>query len=347
MYKNIFSMALLIFASVMLLLPQQGSTEESLNKITDNKKFQVEITPPGDGFKVGTNDLTLKITDSKGKTVKGAVVSITPWMPDMGHGVMLKPEVKETGKGSYAAKNVGFSMPGKWQLVVTVNKKDIDDRATFEFADIGGGTVAKAGVACSCGTGGNCPSSCLCGCQASVTTPKCNMKGGKCLGNCSCGCKEGKPCQMKDGKCIGGCRCGCQAGAAPTTASSCSCGTGGNCPSGCLCGCQAGKAAFNCPCGTGGNCPAGCGCGCQAGKSAFKCPCGTGGNCPSGCGCGCQRANVPNCKCGPGCTTLINCSCGNNCACAMDGKDGCGCIAGCRSGCPNGVCPLPKKTGTS
>jgi len=150
MYKNIFSTALLIFASVMLLFPQLGSTEESLKKVTDNKKFQVEVTLPGDGFKVGINDLSLKVTDAKGKAVEGAIISITPWMPmpGMEHGVNLRPEVKETGKGSYTSKNVGFSMPGKWQLIVTVNRKDTDDRATFEFANVGGATVAKTGAYC-------------------------------------------------------------------------------------------------------------------------------------------------------------------------------------------------------
>jgi hypothetical protein len=150
MYKNIFSTSLLVFVSIMLLFPQLGSTEESLNKVTDNKKFQVEVTLPGDGFKVGINDLSLKVTDAKGKAVEGAIISITPWMtmPNMEHGVMLSPEVKETSKGTYAAKNVGFSMPGKWQLIVTINKKDIDDRATFDFANIGGATVAKTEAYC-------------------------------------------------------------------------------------------------------------------------------------------------------------------------------------------------------
>jgi len=148
MYKNIFSPPLLIFASVMLLFPQPGNTEESLYKITDNMKFQVELIPPGDGFKVGINDLSLKVTDAKGKAVEDAIISITPWMPDMEHGVNLRTEVKETGKGSYMSDNVGFSMPGKWQLIVTVNKKDTDDRATFKFANIGGVTVAKTGAYC-------------------------------------------------------------------------------------------------------------------------------------------------------------------------------------------------------
>ena len=148
MYKNIFSTALLIFASLMLLFPKLGNTEESLNKVTDNKKFQVEVTLPGDGFKVGINDLSLKVTDEKGKAVEGAIISITPWMPGMEHGVNITPEIKETGKGSYASENVGFSMPGKWQLIVTVNKKDTDDRATLELANVRGIPSVRTGAYC-------------------------------------------------------------------------------------------------------------------------------------------------------------------------------------------------------
>jgi hypothetical protein len=296
MYKKVFNTALIILTAAILLFPQLGNAEESINKASENNKYKVELIPPADGFSVGTNELSLNVSDAKGNGVTGAVIAITPWMPGMGHGVMLTPTVTETGKGNYKAENVGFSMPGHWELIVSVSKENIDDKATFTFADIaGGGAATGAGVACNCGTGGNCPSSCLCGCQAGIAGPKCNMKGGKCLGNCSCGCQAGKPCQIKDGKCSGGCSCGCQAGA---------------------------KAQFNCPCGTGGNCPAGCGCGCQAGK-------------------------IPNCKCGPGCTALVNCSCGPDCKCPMDGKGGCGCTVGCRSGCPNGVCTLPIKVGTT
>ena len=262
MYKKVFSMALLFFATILLVIPQLGNTAESLKKTTDNNKFEVVITPPSEGFTVGTNDLALKISDSKGKGVTGAIISITPWMPGMGHGVMLKPSVKETGSGYYSAGNVGFSMPGQWQLIVTVNKKDLEDKATFEFASIGGGTVAKTGVVCNCGTGGNCPSGCLCGCQAGVTAAKCNMVDGKCQGNCSCGCKEGKPCQMKDGKCVGGCGCGCQSAGI----SNCKCGAG----------CTK---LLNCNCGPDCKCPkdgkGGCGCkvGCATG-------CAKGGACP-------------------------------------------------------------------
>jgi len=383
MYRKVFSMALLCIATTMLVIPQLGNTAESLKKTTDNKRFEVVITPPGDGFTVGTNDLALKISDSEGKGVTGAIISITPWMPGMGHGVMLKPSVKETGSGYYSAGNVGFSMPGQWQLIVTVNKKDLQDKATFEFASIGGGTVANTEVVCNCGTGGNCPSSCLCGCQAGKKGASCNMKDGKCQGNCSCGCKEGKPCNMKDGKCIGGCGCGCQAGAVAAKCNmvdgkcqgNCSCGCkegkpcnmkDGKCVGGCGCGCQIGTAT-SCSCGTGGNCPAGCLCGCQAGKTGALCnmkdgkcqgdcscgckegkPCNMkDGKCVGGCGCGCQSAGISNCKCGSGCTNLINCSCGPNCSCPKDGKGGCGCKVVCATGCAKGgACPLPRPLGT-
>ena len=315
--RTSYRIVMVILTVSCFLLPS-SLLAKSITQTTKNKKFSVTMTTPDEGLTVGKNSISLKIYDADDYEVVGATVNIKPWMPGMGHGVFLDPIIQEKNNGVYEVDDVGISMPGHWQLVVSVKTDSIFDQTTFEFENIAG----EMGSGCACGPDCKCEHCTTgkgpCACKAGAGTG-CKMTGGKCQGNCSCGCKEGKPCQMKDGKCIGGCGCGCQAD----------------------------KAAFNCPCGTGGNCPKGCGCGCKTDKAAFNCPCGTGGNCPKSCKCGCQSTNVPNCKCGPGCTTLINCSCGDKCACAMDGKDGCGCIAGCRSGCPNGVCPLPKKASTS
>lgn len=68
----------------------------------------------------------------------------------------------------------------------------------------------------------------------------------------------------------------------------------------------------------------------------------------AGVGCGCQgKAGLSNCGCGAGCTTLKDCNCGPNCGCPKDGKGGCGCSVGCKTGCAKGgACPLPKSLGT-
>lgn len=127
----------------------------------------------------------------------------------------------------------------------------------------------------------------------------------------------------------------------------CGCPTGGLCGPGCPCGCQTAdtKASTGTYCNMkDGKCAGSCSCGCLSGK-----PCDMkDGKCTGGCGCGCQaKAGLTNCGCGPGCTVLQNCSCGPGCKCPKDGKGGCGCSVGCKTGCAKGgACPLPKSLGT-
>jgi hypothetical protein len=72
-----------------------------------------------------SNTLTFVVTDAAGKPVDGATVSITPFMPDHGHGSSVKPTVTPMGGGTYDAKNVYLPMPGLWRLTVTVQMPDV------------------------------------------------------------------------------------------------------------------------------------------------------------------------------------------------------------------------------
>lgn len=52
--------------------------------------------------------------------VEGASIVVTPWMPDMGHGISDAPVVTEQGGGRYEA-TFTFSMGGYWELGVDVD----------------------------------------------------------------------------------------------------------------------------------------------------------------------------------------------------------------------------------
>jgi hypothetical protein len=110
--------------------------EDSLFKVTDSGLFSVEIVTPSSELKVGLNTLNLIVHERLDLELTGAVVTITPWMPDMGHGVTVEPEIKEKGGGLYAAENVGFSMTGRWELRITVKKGGVEDTVVFDFPDI-------------------------------------------------------------------------------------------------------------------------------------------------------------------------------------------------------------------
>jgi hypothetical protein len=54
----------------------------------------------------GRNALTIAITDAGGQPVDGATVTVTPFMPDHGHGSAVKPIVTAAGGGNYAVSEV-------------------------------------------------------------------------------------------------------------------------------------------------------------------------------------------------------------------------------------------------
>ena len=94
------------------------------------------MTTPSDGFSVGMNSLELQIFDEANKEVEGALVSVKPFMPSMGHGVRTEPAIQEKTNGKYDVTKVSFTMSGHWHLIVTVITNSEADRATFNFKEI-------------------------------------------------------------------------------------------------------------------------------------------------------------------------------------------------------------------
>jgi hypothetical protein len=67
-----------------------------------------------------TNVWTMKITDAKGNAVDGATVTLKPWMPDMGHGSSVTPQIMAMGGGIYQVTLVDLFMPGIWSNTFTI-----------------------------------------------------------------------------------------------------------------------------------------------------------------------------------------------------------------------------------
>lgn len=72
-----------------------------------------------------SNAFTFHVTDPAGNPVDGATVSVTPFMPDHGHGSSVKPSVTPKGGGAYDVTNVYLPMPGLWRLTVTVQMPNV------------------------------------------------------------------------------------------------------------------------------------------------------------------------------------------------------------------------------
>ena len=62
----------------------------------------------------------ITVTDKTGNPVDGLTVSVTPWMPAIGHGQSALVTVTPKGKGVYAVAPLAFFMAGEWELVTKI-----------------------------------------------------------------------------------------------------------------------------------------------------------------------------------------------------------------------------------
>jgi len=108
----------------------------SLFEVTGNGLYSVEMLVIGKELKIGMNAVDVIIHDARDHDVMGAEITVTPWMPEMGHGVKEKPVITERGGGLYSVENVEISMPGLWELRVEVRKGKGEDTAIFRFPGV-------------------------------------------------------------------------------------------------------------------------------------------------------------------------------------------------------------------
>ena len=84
---------------------QQGSLEVEVRT--------APTQPPARGSQ--SVELVVRRADSR-DPVAGLTLDVQPWMPAMGHGASVRPEVTETAPGTYVLDGVNFYMPGTWEL---------------------------------------------------------------------------------------------------------------------------------------------------------------------------------------------------------------------------------------
>jgi hypothetical protein len=110
--------------------------ENSLFQVSKNRVYSVEMVIKEHELKTGANQVDIIVHDKNDHDVVGAAISVTPWMPTMGHGVLVKPVMTEKGAGLYSVDNIVFSMGGLWELRVEIDKDNVKDTAVFNFPDV-------------------------------------------------------------------------------------------------------------------------------------------------------------------------------------------------------------------
>lgn len=133
----------------LITLPASGGAQQSVRedekgevvRKTEKGLFTVSMMVEGKIPVVGVNRLNLLIHKADGAELTGAEITVTPWMPEHGHGVWEKPVVTELGGGRYHVENAVLIMAGRWDMKVDVNTGTESDIAVFPFT-VGAGEKA-------------------------------------------------------------------------------------------------------------------------------------------------------------------------------------------------------------
>jgi len=100
---------------------------------SESGELEVEIRtapqPPAKGLVA----VRLQVADAAtGAPVDGLQIEVAPWMGSMGHG-SNQVTATATGPGTYEASGVLFSMPGPWELRLTIAGSRSDSLVTSSF----------------------------------------------------------------------------------------------------------------------------------------------------------------------------------------------------------------------
>ena len=132
----------LVVACICVLLLCPYLYAASFVHKTEKGMFSLEMAIIGNSLNSGANTVDVVVRDKSGKSVEGAELTVTPWLPAMGQGVWEKPVVTAQGGGKYHVQNIVTSMTGRWELKVEIKKGALKDKAVFAF-DISGREAAS------------------------------------------------------------------------------------------------------------------------------------------------------------------------------------------------------------
>jgi hypothetical protein len=97
--------------------------------------FVLVSSDPGPPLR-GTNTWEVKVLDASGQPVTGATLTVTPYMPEHGHGSQVVPTITADGQ-QYKVSNLYLFMPGLWQVTIQATNGSVTDSAAFTFCVAG------------------------------------------------------------------------------------------------------------------------------------------------------------------------------------------------------------------
>lgn len=80
------------------------------------------------------NTWTIQVADATAALRDDATISVTPWMPDHGHGTTKDAVITPQGaNGTYELDPVNLWMPGLWEVRLRIELDAVTDNVVFAF----------------------------------------------------------------------------------------------------------------------------------------------------------------------------------------------------------------------
>lgn len=106
--------------ATLLAACSEPDEQDAESLLTDAGLYRLSVGQLPDPAVAGDTTLTVQIADAAtDERLTGSTLTVTPWMPDHGHGVHEAPVVTEDS-GEYTV-TFAYSMPGTWELTFEVD----------------------------------------------------------------------------------------------------------------------------------------------------------------------------------------------------------------------------------
>jgi hypothetical protein len=109
---------------------------QTLFDITAHADYSVEVLLDDKEYPIGKGVTGIIVHNSHDEDVKDADLTITQKDLETGKDVPLKLTITDKHNGLYIVSGLDMGRQGKWELLITVKNKGVQDGVTFVFPDV-------------------------------------------------------------------------------------------------------------------------------------------------------------------------------------------------------------------
>lgn len=128
------------FAGMNIMMAQMNSEvpsdlDYSNTRVSENGLFRVSYVSSQDIVPVNQiHQWTLHVETADGQPVENATIAVDGDMPEHGHGLPTRPQVKKyLGNGDYLVEGMKFQMGGWWVMDFTITTNSYTDAVHFNM----------------------------------------------------------------------------------------------------------------------------------------------------------------------------------------------------------------------